>query len=511
MADASRSPAVAIAPNPGGQADFIACPADEAILHGPRGRGATLGLLMSFAVHTGRGWGSAWRGVLFRRTLRRLRDAQRKAWDLFSVHFPGATYNRQEKIWTFPGGETLEFAYLDTPEDYANYHGQEFTWIGFDELCEWKTPEGYEAMKGCLRTTHPEIRTMIRSATNPWGPGKSWVRRYFFIEVDTDRLPIRGPDGRIRVAVWGRRSENVPLMTANPEYDLAMRNHHDPAKRVAWGEDWGWDTPSGTYFEGIMTTFDGKRSPPVVKPFVVPTQWPMYRLLDHGSAKPFGVLWVAVADGETAAVLATRTGEFHWTPPKGSYIAVHEWWGGVPGDPNRGLGIGSTAMAQGILRREHDWGIANLVLPGPADGIWGGSQPDTEQQTIAERMLSTPSPVEGDSRVGVKFISALPLKTRGSRVAGALLLRERLAVTHQTGELTEPGFWITEECPMLIHTLTTIGRDAKEPDAIATDEPDHLVDLARYLCLWHPWDGGAELDLAGVDWSGIGPQMNFGV
>ena len=44
-----------------------------------------------------------------------------------------AHWNGQDKIWTFPGGGSLSFGYLDSPLDHFNYLSSAYQFIGIDE------------------------------------------------------------------------------------------------------------------------------------------------------------------------------------------------------------------------------------------------------------------------------------------------------------------------------------------------------------------------------------------
>ena len=56
-------------PFPGSQYTFLECPVYETLYHGTRGNGKTLVLVMDFAKEVGKGYGKAWRGILFRQKL----------------------------------------------------------------------------------------------------------------------------------------------------------------------------------------------------------------------------------------------------------------------------------------------------------------------------------------------------------------------------------------------------------------------------------------------------------
>ncbi|WP_217468758.1 hypothetical protein, partial [Staphylococcus aureus] len=109
----------------------------ETLYAGTRGPGKTDALLMDFGQHVGQGFGAEWRGILFRQTLPQLDDVIKKSRKWFPLIWPKAVYNKVDKLWTWPTGETLKFSYMNDPEDYWNYHGHAYPWIGWEELCNW--------------------------------------------------------------------------------------------------------------------------------------------------------------------------------------------------------------------------------------------------------------------------------------------------------------------------------------------------------------------------------------
>ena len=84
-------------------------------------------------------------------------------------------------------------------EDYWNYHGHEYPWIGWEELCNWATDEGYRRMMSCCRSSMAGMPRMVRATTNPYGPGHNWVKERFQpgaynmkVRRITDELEIDG-------------------------------------------------------------------------------------------------------------------------------------------------------------------------------------------------------------------------------------------------------------------------------------------------------------------------------
>ena len=156
-------------PQAGSQEAFLRSGLVEVLFEGTRGPGKTDALLMDFCQFVGRGFGPDWRGILFRRTYPELGDVIAKSRKWFPQIFPGAKYNAGEHYWTFPDGETLLFRHFKVPDDYWNYHGHAYPWIGWEELTTWPTPECYTSMFSCSRSANPKIPIRVRATTNPYG------------------------------------------------------------------------------------------------------------------------------------------------------------------------------------------------------------------------------------------------------------------------------------------------------------------------------------------------------
>ena len=98
----------------------------------------------------------------------------------------GATWNQQDKRWTFPSGATLTFGYLDTEKDKYRYASAEFQFIGYDEVTQF--PEGWYRflLSRLRRTAGMSVPLRARSAGNPGGIGHLWVKRRFVDSTGTE-------------------------------------------------------------------------------------------------------------------------------------------------------------------------------------------------------------------------------------------------------------------------------------------------------------------------------------
>lgn len=462
------------APQPGSAVSFMSCPYYEVLYEGTRGVGKTDALIMDFGQHVGQGFGESWRGILFRQTFPQLEDVISKTKKWFPKIWPEARYNEAKSFWQWPTGERLMLRQFDKPDDYWKYHGHEYAWIAWEELCNWVTDEGYKRMMSTSRSTMKGMPRKVRATTNPYGPGHNWVKRRFrlpgsqFIPI-TDSVDEMGNVEPTRVAIHGTVYENKLLMEADPGYiqriSAAARNQ---AERRAWLNG-DWDIVAGGMFDDIWD----KRVHvlPNLLPYL-PKGMRIIRSFDWGSSHPFSVGWHLLADGSDI-VTPDRT---IYTVP-GDMIRIAEWYGCEPGKTNVGMRLLATQVSSGIVRREYEMGIHGRVKPGPAD-----SQIYAEEngESIGVQM-ARPVRIDGKKFPGVRFTRAD--KRPGSRKTGWELMRTRLAnakIDEETGVRENAGYFICENCISFQETVPVLPRSDIDPDDVNTDAEDHIADEVRY-------------------------------
>jgi hypothetical protein len=325
---------------------------------------------------------------------------------------------------------------------------------------------------------HP-IPIEVMSTTNPYGAGHSWVKRKYIDPAEYGEVLVRKhiiqPLGdakpleitRKQVALFSSYKEN-PYLEAG--YETRLLEQSDPNRRKAWLTG-SWDITAGGIIDDL---FD--RQVHVVPRFIVPKSWPLDRSMDWGSTSPFAVGWHTVASGEEVE----RSDGSVWCPNRGSLIRINEWYGSqidpMTGGPsfgtNKGLILGSSGVAKGIVQREEQmldegW-IMRKPSPGPADSqIYNVGDADSE--TIAKIM----------ERHGVRWVPAD--KSKGSRVNGLEAMRE-LLIGSLRGE--GRGYYITPNNPAFFATTTSLPRDDTNLDDADTDAEDHDWDMQRYRVLW---------------------------
>jgi hypothetical protein len=453
------------APQAGSQVLFLSCPVFECLYEGTRGPGKTDALLADFCQHVGRGYGAAWRGILFRATYPQLSDvvAKSKAW--FRAWFPGAKFNESDYVWTFPDGEQLLLRHMAKPADYDNYHGHAYPWIGWEELTNWATGDCFKLMMSCCRSTVAGMPRKVRATTNPYGKGHNWVKKRYRLPQMRGKV-IRTEGEPDRIALHGNLVENRILLDADPLYIQRIRAAAaNPQQIEAWLNG-SWDITSGGMFDDLWDSMVH-----VVPRFQVPRSWIIDRSFDWGSSKPFSVGWWAESDGTD---LVLPSGRVIRTVP-GDLFRIAEWYGCQKGEENKGLHMLAGQIAEGIKFREISLGLAGRVKPGPADS----SIFDEENGSCIARDMAVK---------GVKWERAD--KGPGSRKQGWQQIRKLLAGAANLDEegkvrvglpREHPGIFVVGELnEAFLRVVPHINRSDKDPDDVDTDSEDHGADEARY-------------------------------
>lgn len=460
---------IAWAPQPGSQESFLTCPVFECLLEGPRGGGKTDALIADFCQDVGKGYGREWRGVLFRQTYPQLADVINKTLELIPQIFPDAKYNKVDHVWTFRDGEELLLRHAKVESDYWNYHGHNYTWLGWEELTTWADPAIYKKMFSTVRSKNKKIRMRVRSTTNPYGAGHNWVKHRFNLParpnvvVNDVIVPQPDPDtGECeppRVSIRSTLYENKVLLHSDPNYiNRIVAAARNKAELAAW-RDGSWDIVAGGMFDDIWD--DEVHFLPT--PDEIPKGWRLTRSFDWGSSRPFSVGWWAESDGSPLVF------------PDGSRMStlrrdrfrVAEWYG-WNGQPNEGLRMTAKEIARGIKEREAELFKGRVVHAGPADSSIFDVQ---DGQSVAKNM----------SAVGVRWTRAH--KGTGSRKNGWERMREMLkgACPNKDGTPREDaGLFIFDCCDQFRRTVPVLPRDQKDLDDVDTDAEDHIGDECRY-------------------------------
>lgn len=354
--------------------------------------------------------------------------------------------------------------------------GNSIPFIGWEELTTWPNLDGYLAMFSCNRATDPRIPLKIRATTNPYGQGFNAVRRRFRLPFAPGKMlgeyitDSKAPDGSFdapRIAINSSLAENRMLLEADPGYVQRIRTAAaNPAQADAWVNG-SWDIVAGGMFDDVWEprthVLYGLQKLPI---WQIPRDWRLTRSYDHGQSHPFSVGWWAESDGTPLSFGGNQYGVV-----RGDQFRIAEWYGCSPDDDNKGTRMTATAIAQGILEREADWGISGRVEPGPADSaIFNGAEAD-RTRTVANDMQAQ----------GVHWLPAD--KGQKSRSQGWQRIRAYMlgAKLDESGFREHPGLFVLPRCSAFIRIVPAMSRDDKNMDDCPKNACDHIGDEVRYM------------------------------
>ena len=480
-------------PSPGSQTLAMTAPVQTILYSGGRGNGKSDCQIMRFRKSVGVGYGKYWRGLITDRTYGALDDLVSKTKRYFPQFDDGAKFysSKGDYRWVFKTGEELLFRSVANEDDYQKLHGQEFTFIGVNEVSQYPDLSVVDLLTSLNRSSFvpsenlvngkmlPEIPLCIFLTSNPSGRGAIHVKKRYVdaglngeivkrdVKIFNPRTQQDETITKTQVHIFGSYRENTKL---SPEYVADLESIIDPLKRLQWLKGC-WDScGEGSMFEAY---WDSKIH--VIDSFDIPANWKIDRTYDHGESAPFAVQWWAESNGEDVKL---RNGKTRSTI-KGDLFLINEYYGCVDGMPSKGLKMLAHDIATEIVKRELMWGIHDRVRPGAADN----SIYITGNGNCIAASMNQPITIDGRVYEGVTWTRSD--KSKGTRVAGLELFKNRL--TNSKTTLDKPyrekeGIFIFKECTYFIDIIPSMARDDNNPDDVDGSN-DHQMDCCRYKLL----------------------------
>jgi hypothetical protein len=423
-------------PQGGPQQAFCSCPVFEAFFGGARGGGKTDAVLGEWVYHADL-YGVHAIGLMIRRQRTELIETIERSKQIYSPL--GAKFNEQDKMWRFPNGARLRFAYLERDADAEGYQGHSYTRIYVEEIGNFPRPEPILKLMATLRSG-AGVPVGFRATGNPGGPGHQWVRSRYIDPAPLGMHLILDPtSGLERVYIPSRVSDNKYM---GADYVQRLRASGSEHLVRAWLEG-DWSVVDGAFFG------EWSNDRHVLRPVELPKFWLRYRSMDWGSASPFSVGWWAVATDDWQHPDGTVV-------PRGALIRYREWYGS-DGKPNVGLKLTAEQVAEGIAQREEGDKIAFGVLDPAAFSQDGGP-------SIADRMAA--------KKVYFNRADNARVSQRGA-LGGWDQMRARLI-----GDGVRPGLFVFATCTDFIRTFPALQHDKNRPEDLDTHMEDHAADEA---------------------------------
>lgn len=358
------------------------------------------------------------------------------AW-LGKMHDDHKAYGRCFILAPKWGGGVICFRNLDDPSKYAS---SEWAFILVDELTKNKF-EIFDFLRTRLRVPGlPDIECQFVGGTNPGSVGHGWVKQFWMDKVFPDEW-IKPTDYRPQFAYVPSKADDNPHITA--EYWAVLGTLPEQLRKAF--RDGDWNIFIGQAFPQFS------REKHVKKVINIPDYAQIYMTFDWGFGAPFSIGW-------------------WWVDTEGRVWRFAEWYG-WSGQPNQGLRLDDSAIADGIIQREKELQIVgrNIIrLSGPdcfnkkPNYQGGGQGPSTADVFAGKGLFLSP----GDP----------------SRELKIRQFRERLSV--REGEL--PMMVVAPECEQFIRIIPNIVMDPRHIEDIDTSGEDHIYDEACHICMARP-------------------------
>ncbi len=471
------------------QAILLTCPIFEILFGGARGGGKSDAILGEWASHADQ-WGVNAIGLCVRRERTQLTELVERSKILYTPL--GAKFHEQDKMWRFPNGARLRFAYLENDSDALSYQGHSYTRVYVEEMGTFPNPDPIFKLMATLRPQKgvpPHVPRFIATA-NPGGPGHLWIKKRYIdpapmgMQVITSMYtnPFTGEEiPKERVFIPSRIQDNK--YTNTPEYigSLYLSGNEELVKAWLLGD---WNVTLGAFFQEWDTTKH------VIKSFDVPRHWTRFMSMDMGSAYPFSIGWWAIVPDEYDTQLDTPvldlTGK-RIILPKNSIVRYREWYGSQANHldsntdnatedlNNKGIKLTTEEIAAGICYRERNEPKNDMGLP------------RISYRVVDPRMFANDGGPSHAERMSVRPYRITLIRADNKRVgtSGALggwdAVRARLKGIDGT-----PLIYFMDCCRDSIRTLPALQHDPLKMEDADHDGEDHAPDEIRYACMSRP-------------------------
>jgi hypothetical protein len=472
-------------PQPGPQTWLLSCPVFELFFGGARGGGKSDGMLGDFASHADE-FASDAIGLIIRRELTQLKELIERSKQIYGLL--GAVWHVGDKMWRFPNGARLIFAYLDSDDDADKYQGHSYSRVYVEELGNFPSPVPIFKLMACIRSANPKVRCGFRATGNPGGPGHLWIKQRYIMPAPRGMQiikskfvnPFTKQEYEIeRVFIPSKITDN--RYTNNSAYVARLQMVGNARLVDAWLLG-NWDIIEGAFFD----EWDERKH--VIDQFIIPAHWTRFTSMDWGGASPFSIGWWAIVPDKFDILPSNMPSTFNPryayknNLPRGALVRYREWYGcqidenGESMHNNTGLKLTIEQIASGIAEREKNEPKNDAGRPRMAYRVAGTDLfQERSGPSLAERMAGDP--------YYQHWIGASVARTaRGDTLGGWDMVRSRLI-----GQDGDPMIYFFPNCIDSIRTLPALQHDKNRIEDVDSSGEDHCGDEIRYACMSRPY------------------------
>ncbi len=430
---------------------FLKNSAYECGFGGSKGPGKTDALIVDGSAQLLK---PGYKAILFRRTYKQLQDIILRTQKFFSGY---GKWSGEDKCWTFPSGAKFYLSHCQHEKDKENHQGQEYHWIGFDQL-EQFTETIYDYLKMQARSTDPSIQCYIRASFNPGGLGHAWVKKRFidpctkdgrarsFIKMNDEykQVPHGTKDSLTRAFVFSVIHDNRHIIENDPMYLSNLRSLPEKIRKAM--EEGDWDVFDGQYFDVF------NRNVHVIsyaRYKAMCNELPVFRFIsgDYGFVKQSAIGWFAVFPDE-------------------QIIQYRELYKGGYTYPD----LQKKIMEMTPLDEKIDYQTMDPAIQGDKQHHKEEKEGEAKGESGLDEMqkVSTRWPI---------------LLADNRRIVGWTQMQEYLKVFPDRFNNPIAKLRYTDNCLETIRTIPTLIHDDTNPEDVNTDGEDHLGDMNRYAIM----------------------------
>ncbi|MEE8599101.1 MAG: terminase family protein, partial [Dehalococcoidales bacterium] len=289
---------IAFAPNPGPQTEFLSADEDIVLYGGAAGGGKSYAMVVDPLRHAHL---SNHRAVIVRKTMPELKELLDVARDLYFKYDPKVRFRENpQPSFKFSSGAEIQFRFLDRREDMFKFQGIAYTYIGFDELSQQATAEGFNYVRSRLRSATADgtdgIKCYVRATANP---GSMWVYEMFIKDRPPNKAFILpGTEDTAHpttIKFIPAKLEDNPYLARDGRYESVLRSLDETLRRQLLDGDWLASS------DNMFTEFDVGLH--VTDHFEIPKHWNRTAGLDYGYKDPSAAVWFATDPTDGSIVI----------------------------------------------------------------------------------------------------------------------------------------------------------------------------------------------------------------